>query len=72
MKISAELPTCDCNIPECDYCTKMECTVQQDLFTSETGVVVTSQVKWSHHNTIVFYDEEGQIISKLVAINPMS
>ena len=63
--ISAEYPTCNCNTPECDYCRKMECTVQQDLVTSETGIVVTSQVKWRTHNTIVFYDEDGQIISKL-------
>ena len=63
--IPGEHPTCDCWTPECGYCSSMECTVKQDLFNSDVGIVVTSQIYWKTYNTIVLYNEDGLRISEL-------
>ena len=57
-------PTCDCWTPECGYCTKMECTVKQDLVNSDKGIEVTSKLRRKKLNSIVLYDEEGDEIGR--------
>ncbi|KAL5250708.1 hypothetical protein ACHWQZ_G016439 [Mnemiopsis leidyi] len=57
-------PTCDCWIPQCGYCTNLECTVQQDLATSDRGITVTSTLKRRKLNSIVLYDKQGEEIGK--------
>ena len=59
-----EYPTCDCWTPECGYCTNMECTVKQDLATSDRGIQVTSKLRRKRENSIVLYDEDANEIGK--------
>ena len=59
-----EYPTCDCWHPQCGYCSNLDCTVEQDLSSSELGVQVTSKLGWRKLNTVVLYDESGRAIGK--------
>ena len=60
-------PTCNCWTAECDYCKNIECTVKQNLPAPAQGieVQVTTQLKRNKYNTIVIYDEDGEIIGKM-------
>jgi len=60
-----DYPTCNCWTKECGYCSKMECTVKHDLFSSENGIQVSSVLSRTELNAIVLYDDEGEIIGKL-------
>ena len=58
------LPTCDCWHPRCGYCSSLECTIEQDLSSSDQGVQVTSKVRWRKVNSLVLYDQAGSAIGK--------
>ena len=62
--VHKEYSTCDCWTPECGYCTKMECTVKQDLVSSDRGIQVTSKLRRKKLNSIVLYDDGGKEIGK--------
>lgn len=59
-----EVGACSCWTPECSYCNNLECTVKQDLTTSDQGVQVTTKLKWKKLNTIVLYDQAGKELGK--------
>ena len=62
--ISDKRPTCNCWTPECGFCTNPDCAIKTD---TQHGleVEVTSYVTWKKSNTIVLYDEDGRVLSKL-------
>ena len=62
--ISDKRPTCNCWTPECGFCKNPDCAIQTD---TQHGleVEVTSYVTWKKSNTIVLYDEDGRVISKI-------
>ena len=59
-----QYPTCDCWTPECGYCSNMECTVQQDLVNSDSGIQVTSTLRRKRLNSIVLYEVDGNEIGR--------
>ena len=63
--ISEKYPTCDCWTAECGYCSNVDCTVKHDLINSQSGVEVSSHIKRKKYNTIVLYDEDGEVVGRL-------
>ena len=59
-----EYPTCDCWHPQCDYCSSLNCTVQQDLSSSPAGVHISSTARRRKLNTLVLYDNSGDILGR--------
>ena len=59
-----EYETCNCWTRQCGFCSKLECTVKQDLANSQVGIAVSSVVRRAKYNSIVFYDDEGEEIGK--------
>ncbi|KAL5250921.1 hypothetical protein ACHWQZ_G016605 [Mnemiopsis leidyi] len=66
LSFNQDFPTCNCWTPECNYCSKIECTVKQDLINSNQGISVRSTLHWGKKklNSIVFYDEKGRILGR--------
>ena len=59
-------PTCDCWTPECGYCSKLECTIKQDLLNSDHGIeiIVHSELKRRTYSSVVLFDGHGNGIGK--------
>ncbi|KAL5246746.1 hypothetical protein ACHWQZ_G018832 [Mnemiopsis leidyi] len=64
--VHEQLPTCECWNAECGFCTNTECTVKQNLPDNKEGieVSVTHEVRRQKVNTLVLFDEEGNLLGK--------
>lgn len=62
--VSQEFSTCSCWTKACGYCSNVECTLKQDLQSSNLGIPVQSWIKKGKYNAIMFYDEDGNKIGK--------
>ena len=62
LDLGKDYPTCDCWTRECSFCSNLECTVKHDLATSKHGIIVSSMVKRKQFNSIVLYDDDGNVL----------